>query len=216
MPINVSGLYGVYAHAINELPHGEYLQIKAKKRIMNLKSHNVPHDLLIFEYLEKSHYKTGSLFTHLLRGTAMICGMADQYISHVQSLGIQLGLSFQIADDLIDVTKSTAEMKKDGLNDLKEQNTTCPYLMFALQKHRQAEVADHDRMFVILQKRDKSAADLAEVVAMLRDSDAEQRTRELVHYFFAGALQAFAQLPVDDRDRHSAVLAACSLPFLEA
>jgi all-trans-nonaprenyl-diphosphate synthase len=216
LPIGVPGLYEVYAQAITELPHGEYLQIQAKKHIMKLKSHNVPHDLLLFEYLEKSHYKTGSLFTHLLKGTAMICGLPERDLNLIQALGLQLGLSFQIADDLIDVTKSTAEIKKDGLNDLKEQNTTCPYLLFALQKHREGKIVEHDRLFVIIQKKEKSLQDLAEVVAMLRDSDAEQKTRDLVHHLFTDALKTFAQLPVDDRDRHAARLTACSLPFLDA
>lgn len=188
----------------------------AKKSIMKLKSHNVPHDKLLFDYLEKSHYKTGSLFSHLLRGTAMICGVPERNLHLAQVLGLQLGLSFQVADDLIDVTKSTSEMKKDGLNDLREQNTTCPYLLYALQKQRECKIKEHDQMFVIIQKKNKSQADLDEAVALLRDSEAEQKTRELVHHFFKDALFTLGELASDNHEHHKARLTACSIPFLSA
>ena len=104
MDLAVTGLYKEYADAITELPHGEYLQIKARKSIQKLPANTpIPYNSLWTEYFEKTHFKTGSLFTHLLRGTGLICGLEADHLHQIDRFAFNLGLSFQIADDLKDI-----------------------------------------------------------------------------------------------------------------
>jgi geranylgeranyl pyrophosphate synthase len=211
--LETSGLYSVYSNAISELPHGEYLQIKARKTIQKLSDGTPPFTTLLTEYFEKTHYKTGSLFTHLLRGTALICGMPLQSMATVEMLGLQLGLSFQIADDLKDVTLSTFENQKDSLNDLKEQNTTLPYLFCLLEMKEKGKIQDFSKLLGIIKNKDKSIEDLSEVLKLIRCSNAEESTRSIIHLLFKEALESFDSLSPDSLNEKPRLVVS-SLPFL--
>ena len=142
--LQTKGLYSDFSNAISDLPHGEYLQIMARKSIEKWKE-GAEMDKLWFEYLEKTHYKTGSLFSHLLAGAAR-CSKSQSYsVEDLISFAVNLGLSFQIADDLKDVVMTTKDQTKDSLNDLRERNTTAPYLftlMELMRTNRQGEAKE--------------------------------------------------------------------------
>lgn len=206
-------MYSIYSNAISELPHGEYLQIKARKTIEKLDQGVPPFDRLLTEYFEKTHYKTGSLFTHLLRGTALICGVPLESMHSVEKLGLQLGLSFQIADDLKDVTLSTFENQKDSLNDLKEQNTTMPYLYCMLELSKSDRKDELVKLLSILKKKEKTGEELSYVLGLLKGSEAEKNTRDLIHVLYREALGSFEEISPAAATQ-SASLTVCSAPFL--
>jgi geranylgeranyl pyrophosphate synthase len=213
--LNVPGLYEIYASAIAELPHGEYLQIKARKTIEGLPlDGQASYDQLFQEYLEKSHYKTGSLFTNLLLGTALICQgkYCQKTFELITNLGVNLGLSFQIADDLKDIRPDKQELVKDALNDLRERNTTAPYLLTLSQLTHLKSPKVKDVM-QILQKKDKESGDIELVFKELKQHGAEEKTRDMIEFHYREAQKSFDLLTKDPLLRE--LLVKLSQPFLK-
>lgn len=195
--LGVPGLYTTYAQAIADLPHGEYLQIKARRTIESLEEEkNLDFKRLFTEYLEKTHYKTGSLFTHLLVGAAAICGQTQQQsVKEITNFGVNLGLSFQIADDLKDITKSTHGMGKDALNDLRERNTTLPYLL-ALQEleSKQGFQFTKQTLVQLLKQKTKSDADIEKIREIISSTKCIEATRNLIKSYYMKAEDSFGAL----------------------
>ena len=69
--------------------------------------------------------KTASLIEASAKAAALLAGKnATIYALY----GKNLGLAFQIIDDILDITQSSETLGKPSLNDFKEGKTTLPYL----------------------------------------------------------------------------------------
>lgn len=76
-------------------------------------------------YFDMIYKKTASLIEASAKAAALISGKnGDIYALY----GKNLGLAFQIIDDILDITQSSETLGKPSLNDFKEGKTTLPYL----------------------------------------------------------------------------------------
>ncbi len=74
------------------------------------------------EYMHQN--KTGKLIIASVRCAAVLCGTSDEYLKKFTEYARNLGLAFQITDDILDVTTdSHTEGEKEGKIILKEKNT---------------------------------------------------------------------------------------------
>ncbi|KAI5332863.1 hypothetical protein L3X38_022992 [Prunus dulcis] len=90
-------------------------------------------DVELEEYLIKSYYKTASLIAASTKGAAIFSGV-DSYIAEkMYDYGKNLGLSFQVVDDILDFTQSAEQLGKPAGTDLAKGNLTAP-VIFALEK----------------------------------------------------------------------------------
>jgi geranylgeranyl pyrophosphate synthase len=81
------------------------------------------------EELERIHRrKTGALIAASARAGAMVAGANERDAEAVTRYAIDLGLLFQITDDLLDVTASAAELGKTPGKDARSQKATYPAL----------------------------------------------------------------------------------------
>ncbi len=81
------------------------------------------------ETLDYIHaHKTGALIRASLRVGARICGATEKQLSALSMAGGNLGLAFQIVDDILDVTSSSAELGKTAGKDQAQQKATFPAL----------------------------------------------------------------------------------------
>lgn len=78
-------------------------------------------------YLQVIADKTGSLIAASARFGGMVSGASDEVLAALTSFGEEIGLVFQLSDDLIDIT-STSTGKTPG-TDLREGVPTLPVLM---------------------------------------------------------------------------------------
>ncbi|MGI8812099.1 MAG: polyprenyl synthetase family protein [Pyrinomonadaceae bacterium] len=77
--------------------------------------------------LEKIHRnKTGALLAMSARAGALIGGADGDDLSAVSGFGEQLGLLFQITDDLLDITQSTESLGKTAGKDVSARKATYP------------------------------------------------------------------------------------------
>jgi len=107
------------------------------------------------EYKEVIRRKTAMLFEAACRVSAIIADATEEQESALAEYGYNLGIAFQMADDLFDYTLQTSEFGKEVGADLREGKLTLP-VIYALQ---QAQSGDRDLMIKIIQDPDFSEAD---------------------------------------------------------
>ena len=90
------------------------------------------------EVLELMAAKTGALITAAVVGGAIAATGSPRGLDRV---GARLGLAFQIADDLLDVTGDTAALGKRAGKDVAKGKATLPALLGVAEARRRAESA---------------------------------------------------------------------------
>jgi len=71
-------------------------------------------------------HKTGALIRTSLRVGAMLCGASAEQVRALSVAGADLGLAFQIVDDILDVVASSEELGKTAGKDQIQQKATYP------------------------------------------------------------------------------------------
>jgi len=90
-------------------------------------------DLTIETYYEKIKHKTACLIAACSKGGAIVSGASDEEIELLNEYGINLGIAFQVIDDILDYTEDQSTIGKPGGNDLRQGMVTLP-LIYALQE----------------------------------------------------------------------------------
>ncbi len=77
------------------------------------------------EQLERLHRaKTGALLSACVRGGAVLAGGSPEELEHLACYASAIGLVFQIVDDILDVTESTAQLGKTAGKDVEARKAT--------------------------------------------------------------------------------------------
>jgi geranylgeranyl diphosphate synthase type II len=74
-------------------------------------------------------HKTGALLTAAVRMGAIAGGAADGALADLTAFGERVGLAFQVADDVLDVTADSAHLGKTAGKDAAQHKLTFPALM---------------------------------------------------------------------------------------
>lgn len=83
-----------------------------------------------YETLKWIHtYKTAALLKAAVSCGAVLAGATDEEIEKCEVYANKIGLAFQVADDILDVTASTEELGKTAGKDLDADKTTYPKLL---------------------------------------------------------------------------------------
>ena len=115
------------ADATNDISQGELIQLDA---ISNIK--------ISLNKLKKiSYFKTGRLFEASAKTGAMLAGANKNFIKNIGESAKNIGILFQIKDDLLDYS-NTSKTGKQSFQDLKEGKITYPFF-FALKNSSQKE-----------------------------------------------------------------------------
>ena len=115
------------ADATNDISQGELIQLDA---ISNIK--------ISLQKLKKiSYFKTGRLFEASAKTGAMLAGANKNFIKNISESAKNIGILFQIKDDLLDYSNSS-KTGKQSFQDLKEGKITYPFF-FALKNSSQKE-----------------------------------------------------------------------------
>ena len=115
------------ADATNDISQGELIQLDA---ISNIK--------ISLNKLKKiSYFKTGRLFEASAKTGAMLAGANKNFIKNISESAKNIGILFQIKDDLLDYS-NTSKTGKQSFQDLKEGKVTYPFF-FALKNSSQKE-----------------------------------------------------------------------------
>ena len=115
------------ADATNDISQGELIQLDA---ISNIK-------ISLNKLIKISYFKTGRLFAASAKTGAMLAGANKNFIKNIGESAKNIGILFQIKDDLLDYS-NTSKTGKQSFQDLKEGKVTYPFF-FALKNSSQKE-----------------------------------------------------------------------------
>ena len=110
--------------------------------------------------------KTGALFIAAVRGGAQLGGATDQQLLALTTFARQLGLAFQITDDILDVTSTTEQLGKPAHSDEKNGKTTYVSLYGLEEAQKKAEEAVAAAM-LCLEEFGEAAEPLREMTRMM-------------------------------------------------
>ena len=144
----------ILAELTENMSQGEVHQLMRKGDI------NLTED----EYKEVIRRKTAMLFEAACRVSAIIADATDEQERALAEYGFNLGIAFQMADDLFDYTLQTSDFGKEVGADLREGKLTLP-LIYALQ---QARATDRELMIKIVQDQDFSQSDFNILIDLLK------------------------------------------------
>jgi len=120
----------IVSNAVTQLSLGELKDVSLSK------SFNLDKEI----YLEMIYQKTASLIEASAGAAAILAGKPkDVYMTY----GRNLGLAFQMIDDLLDITSDAQTLGKPALHDFVEGKTTLPYIYLyeALEEEEKKRLA---------------------------------------------------------------------------
>ncbi len=106
--------------------------------------------------------KTGALIIASARCGAIIAGVSEQELDAVTAYAAQLGLLFQITDDLLDVTATAEDLGKTPGKDARSLKATYPGL-YGLEESQAAAARAHKSACEALERIDRSTETLHKI-----------------------------------------------------
>ena len=140
-------------------------------------------------YLDKSYYKTASLMANSSKASAVLSDATPEVIENLYHYGRNLGLAFQIVDDILDFTTSTEVLGKPAGSDLASGNLTAPVL-YALEQRPYLKI--------LIEREFSEPDDLDTALELIKSSDGIEQARQLAKDHAYMAIQNLSCLAASD------------------
>lgn len=150
------------------------------------------------DYLEIISRKTASIFQQGARTAAYLAAAAEPVVEAMARCGFNVGMTFQMVDDLLDVEGSAARTGKPVGIDVRDGNPSLPVV---LALSRDSELAR------IFQKPEPTVSDVNDALARIRSSGVLSEVRGLAAEYGTRARQSMNVLPPSpDKDQLLALI----------
>ncbi|HXG42251.1 MAG TPA: polyprenyl synthetase family protein [Dehalococcoidia bacterium] len=173
----------LFAHTLMVMARGEITQ--------DMSAYDSRQD--VQEYLHRIAGKTASLFATACEGGAIVAGEPEEWVQALREYGYNLGMAFQIVDDILDFTGNEAEMGKPVGSDLMQGTLTLPSLLLMQRYPTDNPV---QRFF-----RERTEDHLQQAVLMVRESDIPAESYAMASQFSRRAREALSPLPATEARR---------------
>jgi octaprenyl-diphosphate synthase len=140
------------------------------------------------QYFNRIAGKTASLFATAAQGGGIISGLNQRQCEALRDFGENLGMAFQIVDDILDFTGDEATMGKPVGSDLMQGTLTLPALILIERYPKNNPV---QRLFSGRNRQEQ----LRRTLQMLHDTDILDESYSVATDFRERALVALAALP---------------------
>ncbi|KAF2314462.1 hypothetical protein GH714_026673 [Hevea brasiliensis] len=155
-------------------------------------------------YMQKTYYKTASLISNSCKAIALLAGQTTEVATLAFEYGKNLGLAFQLIDDVLDFTGTFASLGKDSLSDIRHGIVTAP-ILFAIEEFPQLRA--------VVQQGFDNPENVDIALEYLGKSRGIHRTRELAAKHASLAAAAIDSLPeTDDEEFHQYQVVGRALP----
>ncbi|MDJ0568904.1 MAG: solanesyl diphosphate synthase [Pleurocapsa sp. MO_192.B19] len=143
----------------------------------------------IDSYLDKTYYKTASLMANSAKAAAVLSDASAEVTEDLYSYGRNLGLAFQIVDDILDFTGSTEVLGKPAGLDLASGKLTSP-VFYALEQQPYLKV--------LIERKFSEPEDLSKALELVKNSDGIEQARQLAKDLALQAAQSLSSLASSD------------------
>ena len=169
----------IISESVKKMSEGELLQIE-KSRSLDI------DETVYFEIIKK---KTASLISSCCKIAAVSVTKQKKIIESVSKIGENIGIAFQIKDDLFDYGKRKIG-KPRGI-DIKEKKLTLP-LIYTLN-----EVDNRKKKWIInsIKKHNRDKSRIKEIISLVKETGGLEYAIEKMNYFHKIALEDLNKLP---------------------
>ena len=136
------------------------------------------------DYFRTIRGKTASLFVLACEGTGLLAGLRNDQALALRAYGENLGLAFQVVDDILDFTSTEAALGKPVGSDLRQGTITLPVILV-----RDGGLADGRYMTAF------ETDDVDEQVRLVQSSGAIEAAYKEANALVGNALRALEALP---------------------
>jgi len=183
-------LLGIMSEAVREISEGELMQMQKSRKL------NITKE----EYFNIIRKKTATLISACTASGAMSVGADQETIEVFKKFGENIGMAFQIKDDLFDYNKKGVIGKPTG-NDIKEKKFTLP-LIHALEN---GSSRDKNHIIKLIKSNRISSRDIQEIIDFAVESKGIEYAIEKMHSFKNEALNLIARYP-DNEAKKSMIM----------
>ncbi|XP_014467722.1 PREDICTED: decaprenyl-diphosphate synthase subunit 1 [Dinoponera quadriceps] len=164
---------------ITDLVQGEFMQLGSKETENERFAH----------YFSKTYLKTGSLMANCTKSVALLAEVDDHLIEMAYQYGRNVGLAFQLVDDLLDFVASAEAIGKPAAADLKLGLATAPVL-FACERYPELNA--------MIMRRFQEPGDVEKAFELVHKSNGLEQTKFMAKKHCVEAtriLQSFVKSP---------------------
>ena len=156
-------------------------------------------DVTEADHLDIIRRKTADLFAACMRIGAILGAVGDEREKALASYGLNLGICFQMVDDLLDFTAEEKTLGKPVANDLREGKVTLPMILLL----RKAGRPGIEKIGTVLADRGFGRVSREEIVRLAREHGALDEAQALAETY---AEKARRDLAVFDRSPYREAL----------
>lgn len=175
-------LLKIVSEAVKEMSEGELLQISKARTL----------DITEEIYFDVIRQKTASLIASCCAVGAASSGANEEEVKAMKSFGLNVGMAFQIKDDLFDY--GSDEIGKPRGIDIKEKKMTLP-LIYAL---RESSKSEKRSILKKIKRHSDNNEKVQEVIAFVKEKGGIEYATGVMNDFHQKALQELEQFPDSD------------------
>ncbi|WP_456466604.1 polyprenyl synthetase family protein [Methanopyrus sp.] len=169
------------ARACTEICEGQAMDLEFEER----------DDVTEEEFLEMVRKKTAALIRASCVVGGLKAGADDDQLTALAEYGENLGIAFQIQDDVLDLVGDESKLGKPVGSDIVEGKKT----LIVIKGLERADEGQRERILSVLGNEDASREEVLEVIEILRELGAIDYARERAREYAEAAKEALSRLP---------------------
>lgn len=151
-------------------------------------------------YERRIYGKTAALFAGAAEMGAVIGGAPEDSVRELRGFGADLGMAFQVVDDILDLREGTETIGKPAGNDLRQGVVTIPVMLYAASLPEGDETR---RTIESIIAGEETSDDVVDgIVEKIRASDALPRAEEVAASYIRSARRRLEVVPDAETRRY--------------
>lgn len=156
------------------------------------------------DYFNMVSKKTAALFQASCQVGGICARATEKELEALKKFGFNLGISFQIRDDILDIFGKEKEFGKKIGKDIMERKGGNIVILYAL---KELNLADRQKLLAILRKKDINQKDIEIALTLIQKTASHQKALELSKKFIRRAQKYLTVLPQNKWNNFLKVLA---------
>ncbi|MEX2416204.1 MAG: polyprenyl synthetase family protein [Paenibacillaceae bacterium] len=180
-------IHKILSKAIVQMTIGEMEQIR----------YFFHYEQTVREYLLRIRRKTALLFAVSCQLGALAVGADSSKSRALYAFGYNVGMAFQIRDDILDICGTEKQIGKPPGSDIRQGNITLPFIMALKDSPRRETMIAHIETI----READGKADTSTLLQLLRESNGLEQAEKLLELYIEKAIVAVSQLPEQSAKR---------------